>query len=86
MTCKVRILQNRLQGDAICCANSVRVMLTVCLPVVAFVTHMSVGEHTLPIILHRLFTNRSCKEQCSSMLYLRQLTLCLYDFVLVDRY
>lgn len=33
MTYKVRVLQNRLQGDAICNTNSVRVMLTVCLGV-----------------------------------------------------
>jgi len=30
MTYKVRVLQNRLQGDAICNTNSVRVMVTVC--------------------------------------------------------
>jgi hypothetical protein len=45
-TYKVRVLQNRLQGDAICNTNSVRVMLTVCLPVVAFDTHVSVGVRT----------------------------------------
>ena len=84
MTYKVRVLQNRLQGDAICNTNSVRMMLTVCLPVVEFVTHVSVGEHTLPIILHRLFRNRSCKQQNASMLCLRQLTL--WYVVLVDRY
>ena len=71
MTYKVHVLQNRLRGDAICNTNSVRVMLTVCLPVVAFVTHMSVGEHTLPIIPHRVFRNGSCKQQYASMLYLR---------------